>query len=414
MTETSVLAITYTPVDELKLYERNARTHSNKQIRQIASSIEAFGFINPVIVDGRHRIIAGHGRVEAAKALGMETVPTIMRDNLTEEQIRQYVIADNRLAEKAGWDKNILAIEFQHLLTLEPDLDITLTGFDLPEIELIVHGLTQDFDDGNLVDVNPSKPSVTQLGDVWVLGEHRVGCGDATKSDEVQALMGGKTADMAFTDPPYNVDYETKDGKHRSIMNDALGDKFEAFLRVACANILQVTKGAIYICMSSSELPALQAAFTQAGGHWSTTIIWAKDSFTLGRSDYQRQYEPILYGWPEGRGHHWCGARNQGDVWFFDKPARNDLHPTMKPVGLVMRSIRNSSPRGGLVLDPFIGSGTTLIAAERTKRICYGMDLDPLYVDATVRRWQRHTGRAAIHGATGKTFDENATEGAHV
>jgi DNA modification methylase len=227
--------------------------------------------------------------------------------------------------------------------------------------------------------------------------------------------MAGSRADLCFTDSPYNVDYAggvgaEKAGKGRRIMNDALGDGFERFLYDACVSIIAHTAGAIYMCMSSSELHTLQKAFVAAGGHWSTFIIWAKDRFTLGRSDYQRQFEPILYGWPEGVKHHWCGARDQGDVWFIDRPSRNDLHPTMKPVGLVERAIRNSSPRGGLVLDPFGGSGTTLIAAERTGRKAALLELDPRYVDVIVQRWQAETGREAVLDGDGRSFAAFAAE----
>ena len=226
---------------------------------------------------------------------------------------------------------------------------------------------------------------------------------------DLDRLMAGSKADLCFTDSPYNVDYAggvgaEKAGKGRRILNDALGDGFERFLFDACVSIIAHTAGAIYMCMSSSELHTLQKAFVAAGGHWSTFIIWAKDRFTLGRSDYQRQFEPILYGWPEGAKHHWCGARDQGDVWFIDRPIRNDLHPTMKPVGLVERAIRNSSPRGGLVLDPFGGSGTTLIAAERTGRAARVVELDPRYVDVIVERWQAETGCEAVLDGDGRGF----------
>lgn len=409
------LAIVYISIDELKPYERNARTHSRKQIRQIADSVKTFGFINPVIVDQNNRVMAGHGRVEAAKILSMSVVPTIRLDHLTEDQIRTYILADNKLAEKAGWDKEILAIEFQHLLTVESDLDITLTGFENSEIEMIIHGVASESETDIVEEMDLRETAVTKLGDLWCLDEHRLLCGDATKPEDIETLMNGNRAIMSFTDPPYNVDYVGKgqDGKHRPILNDALGDGFGSFLLAVSCNLLSATDGAIYICMSSSELHVLQAAFIKAGGHWSTFIIWAKNTFTLGRSDLQRQYEPILYGWREGAERKWCGARDQGDVWFFDKPARNDLHPTMKPVGLIMRAIRNSSDRNDLILDPFLGSGTTLIAAERTNRICYGMELEPLYVDTAVRRWQRHTGLKAIHALTGKYFDD-IEEVAHV
>ena len=235
-------------------------------------------------------------------------------------------------------------------------------------------------------------------------------CGDATVLSDVEKVLGGELADIAFTDPPYNVNYANsgKDklrGKNRPMLNDALGEDFDALLYDTCVNILTLTKGAVYICMSSSELDRLQKAFRKAGGKWSTFVIWAKNTFTLGRSDYQRQYEPILYGWKDGTDHYWCGARDQGDVWFFDKPHKNDLHPTMKPVALVERAIRNSSKSRDIVLDPFGGSGTTMIAAEQAGRRARLVELDPKYVDVVVQRWQDQTGQTAKLQASGKSFD---------
>jgi DNA modification methylase len=228
-------------------------------------------------------------------------------------------------------------------------------------------------------------------------------------------VLEGRLADMTFTDPPYNVDYgsSAKDklrGKHRPILNDDLGSGFETFLHAACVNILTVTKGAVYVCMSSSQLHTLQKAFTAAGGKWSTFVIWAKHTFTLGRADYQRQYEPILYGWRGGHDHYWCGARDQGDVWFVDKPAHNDLHPTMKPVALVERAVRNSSKSRDIVLDPFGGSGSTLIACEKTGRQARLVELDPKYCDVIVQRWQEWTGEQATLEGDGRTLEEIAAE----
>lgn len=238
-----------------------------------------------------------------------------------------------------------------------------------------------------------------------MLGEHRVKCGDATDREAVQRLMGGSRAGMAFTDPPYNVNYG--DHRHsgapqRALINDNLGTEFEPFLEKACRNILEFTDGAVYICMSSSELHTLQKAFVLAGGHWSTFIIWAKNTFTMGRSDYQRQYEPILYGWREGAKHNWCGDRDQGDVWRVEKPMSNPLHPTMKPPALIERAIKNSSKTGDNVLDLFLGSGSTVIACERTERVCYGMELEPLYVDIARMRWEAFVGEKARRCEEGK------------
>ncbi len=252
----------------------------------------------------------------------------------------------------------------------------------------VVEGLT----DEDAVPEVPVDP-VTVLGDVWVLGNHRLMCGDSTSIDAVEKLMDGQKADMVFTDPPYNVDYgnTAKDkmrGTNRTIMNDNLGDGFEKFLYDTCVNMLTVCKGALYVCMSSSELHTLQKAFVDAGGKWSTFVIWAKNTFTLGRADYQRQYEPILYGWKQGNDHFWCGARDQGDVWFVNKPVRNELHPTMKPVELVERAVNNSSKSRDIVLDCFGGSGTTLIACEKNGRTARLMELDPKYCDVIIKRWQ--------------------------
>jgi DNA modification methylase len=266
---------------------------------------------------------------------------------------------------------------------------------------------------GSAEDEVPESPEdpVSRPGDLWVLGNHRLLCGDATVLADVERVLGGQLADMTFCDPPYNVDYANtpKDklrGKHRPILNDDLGSGFDAFLYDACVNIVSVTKGAVYVCMSSSELHTLQRAFTAAGGKWSTFVIWAKNTFTLGRADYQRQYEPILYGWKDGHDHYWCGARDQGDLWFFDKPVRNDLHPTMKPVALVERAIRNSSKSRDIVLDPFGGSGSTLIACEKTARYARLIELDPKYVDTIILRWQEFSGGAATLEGDGRSYEE--------
>jgi DNA modification methylase len=245
---------------------------------------------------------------------------------------------------------------------------------------------------------------------LWIANPHRVLCGDATKINDILRALDDSSADMTFTDPPYGVSYTGKTAQKLTIKNDDLGAGFYDFLREACANVLMVTTGAVYICMSSSELHTLFRAFTDAGGHWSTFIIWAKNTFTLGRSDYQRQFEPILYGWAEGGPHYWCGDRDQGDVWPIDKPSVSRLHPTMKPVELVERAIRNSSRSKGVVLDPFGGSGSTLLACETTGRRARLIELDPKYVDVIVKRWQNSTGQQAVLKGDGRTFDEIALE----
>lgn len=366
-----------------------------------------------MLVDGSNGIIAGHGRVLAARKLGFDQVPVIELAHLTESQKRAYVLADNKLAENAGWDDELLRIELEALQAA--GFDMSLTGFADDELAALMAELAgnEGVTDDDAVPEVTDDP-VSQPGDVWLLGEHRLLCGDATDPVALETLMGSDLADMAFTDPPYNVNYantakDKQRGTHRPILNDNLGEGFAGFLSAACANLLAYSKGAVYIAMSSSELDTLQLAFRGAGGKWSTFIIWAKNTFTLGRADYQRQYEPILYGWRDGVDHFWCGDRDQGDVWFINKPVKNDLHPTMKPVELVERAIRNSSKTRDIVLDLFGGSGTTLIAAEKTQRRARLVELDPKYVDVIVKRWQDYTGKAATLAATGKTFAECAT-----
>ncbi|MBL8660603.1 MAG: site-specific DNA-methyltransferase [Rhodospirillales bacterium] len=401
------------PIDRLKPYANNARTHSADQIAKIAGSLAEFGWTTPVLVADDGEIIAGHGRVLAAAHLGLSEVPVIRLDHLTPAQVRAYRLADNRLAELAGWDDELLAIELAELGDLDFDLDLTgFGGAELDRLLTLADGEGEGADDEDIVP-EPTADPVCRPGDLWLLGEHRLLCGDATVHSDVEQVLAGMPADMCFTDPPYNVDYSTKGamrGSDRRILNDNLGDGFAAFLQAACANIVALTRGAVYICMSSSELHTLKAAFTAAGGHWSTFLIWAKNTFTLGRADYQRQYEPILYGWAEGGGHYWCGARDQGDVWFVDKPTCNDLHPTMKPVELVERAIVNSSRRGDVVLDPFAGSGTALMACERTGRRARLVELDPAYCDVIIERWQAATGRHATLDGDGRTLAEAADE----
>jgi DNA modification methylase len=405
------LQIEYRSIDSLIPYARNARSHSDEQVAQIAASIAEFGWTNPILTDGERGVIAGHGRLLAARKLGLKDVPVIELSHLTPLQKKAYILADNRLAENAGWDQDLLRLELGELKLA--DVDLELLGFGADELNALLadddtEGKT---DDDKIPDV-PETP-VSCAGDLWLLGEHKVLCGDATNTDDYRTLLGDELVDMTFTDPPYNVNYANtaKDkmrGKNRPILNDNMGDGFGAFLQAACQNILNATKGGVYIAMSSSELDTLQLAFRSAGGKWSTFVIWAKNTFTLGRADYQRQYEPILYGWRDGAEHYWCGARDQGDVWFVKKPHKNDLHPTMKPVELVEKAVRNSSKSRDLVLDPFGGSGSTLIACEKSGRRARLIELDPKYVDVIVERWQDWSGQQAIRDADGMAFDDLA------
>jgi DNA modification methylase len=395
------------PIDRLVPYAKNSRTHSDAQIAQIAASIREFGFNAPILVDSRAGIIAGHGRLLAARKLELPEVPVIVLDHLTELQKRAYILADNRLALDADWDEEMLRLELAALT--EEDFDLSLTGFDEDELTRL---LAEDSDLPMDEDTVPDTPqlAVTRPGDLWLFGNHRLLCGDARSMQDLNRLMSGALADMTFTDPPYNVSYEGKTSRKLRIQNDSLGDSFLEFLRDACANVLALTKGSVYMCMSSSELDVLQRAFREAGGHWSTFVIWAKNTFTLGRSDYQRQYEPILYGWREGTDRFWCGARDQGDVWFIDKPVRNDKHPIMKPVELVERAIRNSSKSRDIVLDPFAGSGSTVIACEKTGRSARLLELDPIYTDVIVKRWEEFMGKQAVLEADGNTFAQVEAE----
>jgi len=411
MRDLSDIKVELRPINVLLPYCRNPRLHDEAQVSQIAASMVEFGWTSPILVDGQNGLIAGHGRLLAARKLGLKQVPVIELAHLSETQKRAYVITDNQLTLNSTWDEDLLRVELAALQ--EADFDLALTGFDADEILEIMAGeetITEGNADENAAP-EASETPVSQSGDVWIMGRHRLLCGDSTDAANYTLLLAGEKAAMTFTDPPYGVNYanSAKDkmrGTNRPILNDNLGEDFEPFLKAALTPMIAHCQGAIYIAMSSSELDTLQSAFRAAGGKWSTFIIWAKNTFTLGRSDYQRQYEPILYGWPEGTTRHWCGDRDQGDVWNIKKPQKNDLHPTMKPVELVERAIRNSSRPGDVVFDPFGGSGTTLIAAEKAGRQARLIELDPKYVDVIVRRWQSYAGAQAVREADRVKFDD--------
>ena len=399
------ISLEHWPIDRLVEYARNPRKN-DAVVDRMCAAITEFGFRIPIIAKSDGTVVDGHLRLKAARRLGLAEVPVVLADELTDVQIKAFRLLANRSVAWAEWDDELLRLEMAEIEAA--DFDTALTGFDDSEIRKLIAGADDDTEGLDEAPEPPVEP-ISRPGDLWICGEHRVLCGDATVIAHVEMVLGGELADMCFTDPPYNVNYanSAKDklrGKNRPITNDALGEKFGPFLYDACVNILMVTKGAVYLCMSSSELDTLQKAFREAGGKWSTFVIWAKNTFTLGRADYQRQYEPILYGWKDGSDHYWCGSRDQGDVWFIDKPSKNDLHPTMKPVALVERAIRNSSKSRDIVLDPFGGSGTTMIAAERTGRRARLVELDPKYVDVIVQRWQTTSGKEATLTADGKTF----------
>lgn len=402
-------SIEQTGIDALIPYARNSRTHSETQIAQIAASIREFGFTNPVLIDGDGGIIAGHGRVLAARKLGLSAVPTIRIDYMTEAQKRAYVIADNKLALNAGWDDELLALELGELQA--EGFDLSLTGFDDDElaklrigIEGVVEGLT---DDDEAPEVQAQ--AITVPGDVWVLGNHRLLCGDSTSMDDLAKLCGGQLVDMWLTDPPYNVAYEGKTKDALTIKNDAMSDdKFRQFLRDAYTAADSVMKpGAVfYIWHADSEGYNFRGAARDAGWTVRQCLIWKKQSMVMGRQDYHWRHEPCLYGWKDGAGHLWATDRKQTTVLEFDRPTRNAEHPTMKPVALFEYQMLNNTKGGDIVLDSFGGSGTTAIACEKHGRHARLMELDPKYCDVIVRRWQAFTGRTATLEATGQAFDQ--------
>lgn len=395
------------PADALIPYARNARTHSDDQVKQIAASIREFGFNNPILIRDDLTVIAGHGRLAAAKVLGLKEVPTISLSHLTPLQVRAYVLADNKLAMNAGWDDEMLALELKDL-EME-GFDVSLTGFDEIEVSSLLaenteEGLTDDDEVPSEV-VNP----VTRPGDIWVLGRHRVMCGDSLSSESVSKLLDGKLADLWITDPPYNVAYVGKTEDAMTIENDSMGDtEFRDFLRGAyTAADSNMREGAVfYIWHADSEGYNFRGAAFDVGWKVRQCIIWSKSAFVMGRQDYQWKHEPCLYGWKDGSAHFWGSDRKQTTVLEFDRPNRNGEHPTMKPVDLFAYQIGNSSQEGEAVLDSFGGSGTTLIACEKLNRKAYLMELDPKYCDVIVKRWQDFTGKKAVLESNGKTFDE--------
>ena len=374
-------------IDLLIPYARNARTHSKEQILQLRSSLREFGFVNPIIVDKELNIIAGHGRVLAAKAEGLLEVPCVFAEHLTDAQKRAYILADNRLALNAGWDEELLALEFGELKDLGFDLE--LTGFGLDEIEKLfaVDGKEVQDDDFDLTAALEQAAFVLP-GDVWTLGRHRLICGDATHADTVKKLMDGRKANLVLTDPPYNVGFESASGL--KIKNDSQkSEQFYNFLLSAFRSIADNLEsgGSAYIFHADTEGENFRRAFREAGFHLSGTCIWVKDSFVMGRSPYQWQHEPILYGWLKTGAHKWYAGRSEATIWNFAKPRKNSDHPTSKPLELLAYPIKNSSQANGIVLDPFGGSGSTLIACEQADRICNMLELDEKYASVILRRY---------------------------
>lgn len=376
--------------DKLIPYVNNARTHSAEQIMKLRSSLREFGFINPVIIDRDYNVIAGHGRIAAAKAEGIDEVPCVFADHLTKAQKKAYILADNRMVLDAGWDEEMLKVEIEALQA--EDIDLALTGFDEKELASLFDTDTDAQEDDFDVDAELGKPCVTQSGDIWTLGKHTLVCGDSTKEDTYAALMDGRKANLVITDPPYNVNYEGTAGK---IKNDNMAaDKFYQFLFDAFSNMANVMAddASIYVFHADTEGLNFRKAFADAGFYLSGCCIWKKQSLVLGRSPYQWQHEPVLYGWKKKGKHQWYTGRKESTIWEFDKPKRNGDHPTMKPVPLLAYPIRNSSMVNSVVLDPFGGSGSTLIACEQTDRICLTIELDEKFCDVIVKRYIEQVG----------------------
>lgn len=380
-------------VSKLVPYVNNARTHNAQQITKLRSSLREFGFINPVIIDSDYNVIAGHGRILAAKEEGITEVPCVFVDYLSPAQKKAYILADNRMAMDASWDEELLRVEIESLQA--ESFDVGLTGFDEKDIAELFAGEDGDAQDDDFdVDEELQKPPVTKSGDVWLLGNHRLVCGDSTKEKTYVVLMDGKKANLVVTDPPYNVNYEGSAGK---IQNDNMeNDKFYQFLFDAFLNMekAMADDASIYVFHADTEGLNFRKAFSDAGFYLSGTCIWKKQSLVLGRSPYQWQHEPCLYGWKKKGKHQWYSDRKQTTIWEFDKPKKNGDHPTMKPIPLIAYPIKNSSMSNCIVLDPFGGSGSTLIACEQLGRICHTIELDEKYCDVIVKRYIEQVGSA--------------------
>jgi site-specific DNA-methyltransferase (adenine-specific) len=393
-------------VADLIPYAANSRTHSDAQVAQIAASIKEFGWTNPILIDDDNTIIAGHGRLLAARKLGLEAVPAIILDHLTKAQQRALVIADNQLALNAGWDMDMLKAEIEDL-NLE-NFNLELLGFDDAFLDgLLEPEPTAGLTDEDAVPEVPETPK-TVLGDVWVLGNHRLMCGDSTSIDALAKLTEGNLVDMWLTDPPYNVAYEGGTKEKLTIQNDSMGDDdFRQFLRDSYTAADSVMKpGAVfYIWHADSEGYNFRGAAKDTGWQVRQCLIWKKSSLVMGRQDYHWMHEPCLYGWKEGAAHLWATDRKQTTILEFNKPSRNGEHPTMKPVELFEYQMLNNTKGADLVLDSFGGSGTTIIAAEKHGRYGRLMELDPKYCDVIIKRWQDFTGKEATHAETGETFN---------
>ena len=379
-------------ISKLVPYVNNARTHSPEQINKLRSSLREFGFINPVIIDRNYGIIAGHGRVIAAREEGITEVPCVFVDHLTDSQKKAYILADNRMALDAGWDEELLRVEIESLQA--ENFDVGLTGFDDKEIADLFKTENEQVEDDDFdLSAALEKASFVEEGDVWVVGKHRLVCGDATKPDDVNKLMDGKRANLIVTDPPYGVSFKSSSGL--TIQNDSMkNEEFYQFLKNAFTNMAAHLEpgGAAYVFHADTEGLNFRQAFIDAGFHLAGSCIWVKDSLVLGRSDYQWQHEPVLYGFLKNGKHSWYSDRKQTTIWNFKKPKRNENHPTSKPLDLLSYPIGNSSQENAIVVDTFGGSGSTMMACERSNRICYMMELDKKYASVILRRYVEDTG----------------------
>lgn len=381
------------PLGKLVPYINNARTHSPEQLTKLRSSLREFGFINPVIIDRDYNIIAGHGRVLAAKEEGIMEVPCVFVDYLTEAQKKAYILADNRMALDAGWDEELLRIEIESLQG--EDFDVSLTGFEEQELAdlFAIEGDKAAKDDDFDLSAALEKASFVERGDLWIVGRHRLVCGDATRTEDMERLMDGKKANLIVTDPPYGVSFKSSDGL--TIQNDSMKDEeFYTFLLTAFQCIAEHLEngGSAYVFHADTEGLNFRKAFIDAGFHLAGVCIWVKNSLVLGRSDYQWQHEPVLFGWKKGGKHSWYSDRRQTTIWNYDKPKRNKNHPTSKPLDLLGYPICNSSQENAIILDTFGGSGSTLMACEQLNRICHMMELDEKYASAILRRYVEDTG----------------------
>ncbi len=382
-------------INKLVPYVNNARTHSPEQINKLRSSLREFGFINPVIIDKDYGIIAGHGRVIAAREEGIDKVPCVFVDHLTEAQKKAYIIADNRMALDAGWDEELLRVEIEALQA--EAFDVSLTGFDEKEItDLFKDTQAEAKDDEYDLTAALEKAAFVKKGDVWVVGRHRLVCGDATNAEDVDKLCEGKRVNLILTDPPYGVSFKSASGL--TIQNDSMkNEEFYSFLLAAFKNMVSHLEpgGSAYVFHADTEGLNFRRAFIDAGLHLAGCCIWVKNSLVLGRSDYQWQHEPVLYGFLKNGKHQWYSDRKQTTIWNFDKPKRNENHPTSKPLDLLSYPLKNSTQENAIVLDTFGGSGSTLMACELTNRICYTMELDEKYASVILRRYVEDTNDGA-------------------